>query len=170
MKLNHLVFTVLFFVGCNHTASTPKPESEPEPEAATAPQNESAANNEEATAPPMHTLPSPEALKTIQKQVTPKPADGTATLLLLQDLAFVTDTSQVPTGFYFRGVMKNGIFIPDDKGLQGNATSPVGGTPGWVELHTGQFLPAMTARAPAKPYIEGRMTPAGFFPNQAKLK
>ncbi|MBL92502.1 MAG: hypothetical protein CMH56_11925 [Myxococcales bacterium] len=170
MKLHHLVFTFFFFVGCNHT-TTSKPETESEPEAAAAPQTEAPpAKNEEATPPTVQTLPSPEALNAIQKQAAPKPADGTVTLFLLQDLAFVADTSQIPTGFYFRGVMQNGIFIPDDKGLQGNATSPIGGTPGWVELHTGKFLPAMTARAPAKPFIEGRMTPAGFFPNQAKLK
>ena len=167
MRFLLLAFVFVFVTGCNHAAAPKVNEPAPEPQP---PTEKPAAEKIAESKPAIETMPSPEALQAIQKQAAAKPADGTATVLLLADLKLVADTEQNPEGFFFRGVMKNGIFIPDDKGLQGNAAIPIGGTPGWVELHTAKFLPAMTARAPAQPFIEGRMTPAGFFPNQPKLK
>lgn len=170
----------VLILGCNHT-DTPKekepaavpqmPKTAQAPQTAQTPQAAQAAAPETKTPEPtLETMPAPGELKAIHDQANAKPEDGTTTLLMLADLQFVADTGQTPEGYFFRGVMKNGLFVPDDKGLQGNTAIPVGGTPGWVELHTGKFLPAMTSRAPAEPFIEGRMTPAGFFPNQPKLK
>jgi hypothetical protein len=67
-----------------------------------------------------------------------------------------------------RGKMMNGAFQPSGT-IEGTDKIPLGGTPGWVELNTGQFFPAMTSRAPAQPFIEGRMTTVGFFPSQPVL-
>ena len=159
------IFVLLFvIVGCNHAAPTTEndaaAESQGEQPAAVTPEPKAQKNR----------LASKGLLKMVGAAAkNAKPENGTTALLMLDALQFVADTGQTPKGFFFRGVMENGLFIPDDKGLQGSATSPVGGTPGWVELHTGKFLPAMTARAPAKPFIEGRMTSAGFFPKQTLL-
>ena len=162
--MKKILILLFLIVGCNHTAPTTEndaaAESQREQPATVTPEPE-AQNNQ---------LASEGLLKMIRAPAkNAKLEDGTTALLMLDALQFVADTGQTPKGFFFRGVMENGLFIPDDKGLQGSASSPVGGTPGWVELHTGKFLPAMTARAPAKPFIEGRMTPAGFFPKQTLL-
>ena len=158
------IFVLLFvIVGCNHAAppieNDTAAESQREQPTAVTPEPKA----------PKNRLTSKALLLMIGAQNPNKPKDGTTTLLILDELLFVADTGQTPKGFFLRGVMENGLFIPDDKGLQGSATSPVGGTPGWVELHTGRFLPAMTARAPAKPFIEGRMTKVGFFPSKTVL-
>ena len=152
----------VFIVGCNHAEpSTPQTKTEPQdkPAPLVAPKQ-----NPDALA----VLPNPSELKRDKAPIHALPADGSDVILIFKTLQFIKDTGASPEGFFMRGKMMNGAFQPSGK-LEGQAKTPVGGTPGWVELHTGQFFPAMTSRAPAKPFIEGRMTTVGFFPNQPIL-
>ena len=58
------------------------------------------------------------------------------------------------------------------QGSQVEGEGPLGaaqGTPGWLELLDLRFYPAMTARSPARPYIEGTRTDRGFVPSSRQI-
>ena len=162
--VKYLIALFVFCVACNH--ATDRSEV-PDAPAKTSPAPTKPADETPSAQGP-ETFPAPEVLKNLKPSEPALPTDGTSSLLLLSSLHLVVDEGQKPEGFYFRGIMQNGLFIPDGEGLQGNAPIPLGGTPGWLELHTAKFLPAMTSRAPAEPFIEGRLTPDGFFPSAQK--
>lgn len=89
--------------------------------------------------------------------------------LLLADGTLHTG-SPPPSGLYIEGFLDADRFVPTGRQIEGDG--PIGhaeGTPGWMELATGQFFGAMTARAPARPYVEGTMTEEGFVPSSRDI-
>lgn len=71
-----------------------------------------------------------------------------------------------PAGLYVTGHLADQGFVPTGRTIEGEGkVGDAEGTPGWMELLTGQFFGAMTARAPGRPYVEGTMTDEGFVPS-----
>jgi hypothetical protein len=159
MKILLMMFIVL--TGCNHSDKSPAT-----PEATATPNDPIVASKTHPDAAPV--LLNPSDLKKKKASIHSLPADGSDTVLVFKTLRFIKDEGQVFEGFYMKGKMLNGAFQPSGD-MQGTDKIPLGGTPGWVELNTGQFFPAMTSKAPAQPFIEGRMTTAGFFPSKPVL-
>jgi len=160
-----LLVMIVVLTGCNHSDHAATSTDATPPNTTT--------NNDPIVAPKKHPdampmLPKASEFKKEKAAIHSLPVDGSATVLIFKTLQIMTDTGQTPEGFFMRGKMMNGAFQPSGN-LEGTDKVPVGGTPGWVELNTGQFFPAMTSRAPAQPFIEGRMTTVGFFPSQPVL-
>ena len=162
MKILVLIFVLL--TGCNHSdnSATAKETTPKKPAAA------DIGTMPKKTPEALPILPNPSELKADNAAIHTLPADGSNAILVFKTLRFISDTGENPKGFFMRGKMVNGAFQPSGT-MEGTDKIPLGGTPGWVELNTGQFFPAMTSRAPAQPSIEGRMTTVGFFPSQPIL-
>ena len=97
---------------------------------------------------------------------TPAPAPvkaAPAAWLSLEDLQ-VRDGA--PTGLFVRGTRgPDGSFVPGAV-VEGTApTTADAGHPGYLELSLLRFMGAEEARKPVPPYVEGRMTDAGFVPS-----
>ena len=82
--------------------------------------------------------------------------------------AKVSATRNTPTGFYVRGHMEDGQFVPEGK-ILGDGSLDVEGRAGWMELPSGKFFPFHAAKSPKSPYVKGHMTPNGFVPSTREL-
>jgi hypothetical protein len=157
---------LVVLTGCNHSDHAATSKDATPPNTATNTDDPIVAPKKHPDAMPV--LVNPSEIKKETAPIHSLPVDGSATVLIFKTLQMMKDTGQTPEGFFMRGKMMNGAFQPSGT-LEGTDKVPVGGTPGWVELNTGQFFPAMTSKAPAQPFIEGRMTTVGFFPSQPVL-
>lgn len=73
-----------------------------------------------------------------------------------------------PAGYYVLGQVTDGVFVPESDVL-GSGPVNVAGHPGWMELASGHFFGAETARAPIAPYVRGAMTKDGFVPSSPHI-
>lgn len=64
---------------------------------------------------------------------------------------------------YLEGTVEHGRFIPVSDVQGDGPVGDDGGMPGWMELATGTFHGAQTARPPFPPYIRGARLPDGRF-------
>jgi len=169
-----IVFAALAMMGCQHqetNGDTPAPSSEPGP-AITQQENAQKVPPSEPGIGTAEEKKDANAIKTpaldLNALPTPKPlpADGQNAIWLLSTLSLVVDQGQTPGGLYVKGKMDGGRFVPSG-GVMGTRPADEDGTPGWLELSDGKFYPAQTARAPAQPFLEGKMTQSGFVPAAA---
>lgn len=67
-----------------------------------------------------------------------------------------------PSGFFVRGRMQEGRFIPEGD-VEGDGQLGDSGMPGWLEVADGSFHGDQTARPPFPPFIRGVQSSSGEF-------
>ena len=77
-----------------------------------------------------------------------------------------------PSGCFVRGAVGyDGLFVPAGDEIVCDAPAPpADALPGYLELSTMRFMGASEGRAPVPPYVEGRITDAGFVPTAKKIR
>ena len=91
-----------------------------------------------------------------------KTAAAASTYELLADGSIHNGKNGAHRGFFVRGQIKGGNFVPRG-GVRGEGKLATTGHPGWIELYDGSFYGDETARQPRRPYIRGYKDPSGKF-------
>ena len=154
-------FALLFFVMACHTPPHGDKRVVPPPAHA----NGSPEKNRSVV--PASPTQAPFVAGTQPSSSTPIVSAETRVYLRLLDLSIHSD---IPSGFYVVGTQNTDGFYPNGIQIEGNGQfGSVEGTPGWLELLDQRFYPAMTSRAPARPYIDGTKNDRGFIPSSRRI-
>jgi hypothetical protein len=94
-------------------------------------------------------------------------APSPPTWMSLRDGGLHSGLEEAPIGLYVGGDTVDGVFMPGGD-VEGDGPIGAAGTPGFLDLKTGRFVPRGEPQPPP-PYIEGAMTPHGFSPRSRKV-
>lgn len=90
--------------------------------------------------------------------------DGTEVFFVLSDQQLVHVQKQTPEGFYIKGLIESGEFVPKSPVL-GNGELSEKGRYGWLELGSREFFPMESDKRATTPFVKGHMTQKGFVPS-----
>src|SRR5262245_18717332 len=100
----------------------------------------------------------------MQDSIEQKWQDSTEVYFLLATQEMIEVKKHPPEGFYVKGVVEGGQFVPKSS-ILGIGELAKEGRYGWLELNTKEFFPMESDRKATTPFVKGFQTEGGFIPS-----
>lgn len=94
--------------------------------------------------------------------------DGMEVFFVLHNQELMQVQRQTPEGFYVKGIIVGGQFMPKTTVL-GVGDLAQSGRYGWLELNTKEFFPMESPKKALTPFVKGYMTNNGFVPSSREV-
>ncbi len=95
-------------------------------------------------------------------------SDGTEVFFMLHDQKVLAAQKEAPKGFYVKGIMEGGRYVPSS-GVLGIGELAKAGRYGWLELNSREFFPMESDQRANTPFVKGYITDQGFVPSEREV-